>query len=158
MTVLTVVMMVEKDRPGKRSESGLQAKILSNAESPGAFKVVEWEPSKNAEYHELREKLGRGGRRKNSARDSRLAEEFLKRRRTGGLSDTALMVNIGGREKLGRSAAIESIKKGCESYVNVYGTPELKEALSQDRISAFGAAKLAYQQRSGKKEQKESGK
>ena len=48
-------------------------------------------------------------------RDRRMAEEFLRKRKTSSDSDTALMVAIGKRHEVKRSAAIEAINRGLKA-------------------------------------------
>ena len=143
--------MPRKNKPASRLEKQTQAEFVrprtSNAEDPGRFTITSWDESAKTyrDLRELRAKFTRGGRPRKKDRDRQMADEFLKRRseflkRKRKKSVTALMEDIGKDVGLGRSAAVQAVKKGCEAIVHDLGTTEMKDAVSQGRMSAVKVA------------------
>jgi hypothetical protein len=144
MTVLTVVFMPRKDELLKHPETEIPAGVprdfIKCGSSPGRFEVVFWEPMVPLE------KFTRGGREVNPARDRSMAEEFLRKRGKSELSDTGLMERIGKHQnpKIGRSASIKAIKRGCKAIVDEHATSKTKEDTSQGRLSVVQAAAQSW--------------
>ena len=134
--------MSGEDDSAKRSQTGVYVDVprdfIKCGSSPGPFTIVTF-----GRFVPL-EKFTQGGR-KTTIRDRRMAKEFLKERGNSHISDSALMQNIGEREKpkIGRSASIAAIERGCKALIRQCGVSDLINSVDQGRVNAYEAAAIA---------------
>jgi hypothetical protein len=116
----SIEQVLAEEQASRPAEDEARRKYLAEVEWLGSGDAIEWAELENHRLAQIAKKVIRGARdggRQDPDRDLQMAREFVRRRQKSGLSDSALMKDIGRKRKLRRSAAIEAVRRGLKKIV-----------------------------------------